>query len=439
MSGRDAACSSRRRGGDRRRRALARSRAARTPPRRSTTASTTIAAGAALPGLPEPVRRRLAVAPRGRDARRDRGAAASRRGPTDEVRAFFVERYGEWVLLEPPSAGRSTCSPWLRSRCVGLRGRRVGDRGVAVRPPPTARRRRSRREPASLAAAAPSRRSPLLAAAGVARRVPAPRSRSRSNRRPTRSRTGVIALRALARGPRGRHARRARSRSRTTSGSATTTGHRLAARRRTPIATRRDADGRRRRPSRRPARPGAGPPVGGRGPACRRGRSRSSRLDCSRARTSTPPASRPVAAGERPVRVLRASGCAMHPDDLAARLDLAHRYLDAERVDEALERVRRRARARPRRRRGARARRPDPVRRATGRAEALDSVDRGARDGARVPGGAAAIRGVILLRGLDRPEEAIDAFEAYLEAAPFGAERDTASDLITEAEAELEA
>ena len=45
---------------------------------------------------------------------------------------------------------------------------------------------------------------------------------------------------------------------------------------------------------------------------------------------------------------------------------------------------------------------------------------------------------MILLRGLDRPQDAISAFETYLEAAPFGTERQTAKDLIAEARASIE-
>jgi len=124
-----------------------------------------------------------------------------------------------------------------------------------------------------------------------------------------------------------------------------------------------------------------------------------------------------------------------NPDDLAARLDLAHRYLDAGRVDEALEEY-------------AVALELDPDD-AEARAhvgmilyladrpeEALASVDRSLATDPDYPE-ALFFRGVILLRGLDRPAEAIDAFERYLEAAPFGAERQTVRELIGEAEAAL--
>jgi Tetratricopeptide repeat len=122
-----------------------------------------------------------------------------------------------------------------------------------------------------------------------------------------------------------------------------------------------------------------------------------------------------------------------HPDDLAARLDLAHRYLDAGMVEEALSEY-------------AVALELDPddaealahvgiILYQNGRAEeALRSVDRALSTDPRYPEGLF-IRGVILLRGLDRPKDAISAFETYLDAAPFGVERQTAKDLIAEARA----
>jgi tetratricopeptide (TPR) repeat protein len=122
-----------------------------------------------------------------------------------------------------------------------------------------------------------------------------------------------------------------------------------------------------------------------------------------------------------------------HPDDLAARLDLAHRYLDAGMVEDALSEY-------------TVALELDPddaealahvgiILYQNGRPEeALRSVDRALSTDPGYPEGLF-IRGVILLRGLDRPEEAISAFETYLDAAPFGVERQTAKDLITEARA----
>ena len=125
-----------------------------------------------------------------------------------------------------------------------------------------------------------------------------------------------------------------------------------------------------------------------------------------------------------------------HPDDLAARLDLAHRYLDAGMVERSLSEY-------------AVALELDPddaealahvgiILYQNGRAEeALRSVDRALSTDPRYPE-ALFFRGVILLRGLARPQDAISAFETYLEAAPFGTERQTAKDLIAEAEASID-
>lgn len=126
-----------------------------------------------------------------------------------------------------------------------------------------------------------------------------------------------------------------------------------------------------------------------------------------------------------------------NPQDLAARLDLAHRYLDAGRVEEALDEYTVALELDPD---DAEALahvgmvlylgdRPD---------EALASVDRALETDPDYPE-ALFFRGVILLRGLDRPQEAIEAFEHYLEAAPFGTERQTVQDLIAEAQEALAA
>lgn len=119
------------------------------------------------------------------------------------------------------------------------------------------------------------------------------------------------------------------------------------------------------------------------------------------------------------------------PNDLAARLDLAHRYLDAGMIEESLSQY-------------AVALELDPddaealahvgiILFQSGRPEeALRSVERSLSTDPRYPE-ALFFQGVILLRGLDRPGEAITAFETYLEAAPFGVERETAKDLIAQA------
>ena len=124
-----------------------------------------------------------------------------------------------------------------------------------------------------------------------------------------------------------------------------------------------------------------------------------------------------------------------HPDDVAARLDLAHRYLDLGRADEALAEY-------------TVALELDPddaeahahvglILYGGGRIEeALASVDRALATDPAYPE-ALLIRGVILLEGLDRPREAIVAFEGYLDAAPFGSARGNVEGLILQAEAAL--
>jgi tetratricopeptide (TPR) repeat protein len=120
-----------------------------------------------------------------------------------------------------------------------------------------------------------------------------------------------------------------------------------------------------------------------------------------------------------------------HPDDLAARLDLAHRYLDAGMTEKALSEY------------GvALDMDPDDAEalahvglilfQAERYDQALQYVDHALRTDPRYPE-ALFIRGVVLLRGLHRPREAITAFETYLDAAPFGVERQAAQDLIAEA------
>lgn len=124
-----------------------------------------------------------------------------------------------------------------------------------------------------------------------------------------------------------------------------------------------------------------------------------------------------------------------NPEDVAARLDLAHRYLDAGMVEEALEHYE-----------AVLQRDPDDAEALAHVGmilylgdrpeEALASVDRALETDPDYPE-ALFVRGVILLRGLDRAEEAIETFERYLEAAPFGIERGTAQELIEEARAAL--
>lgn len=126
-----------------------------------------------------------------------------------------------------------------------------------------------------------------------------------------------------------------------------------------------------------------------------------------------------------------------HPDDLAARLDLAHRYLDAGRTGDALEQY-------------LVALDMDPddaeahahlglILYLQGRPEdALRAVERALETDPRYPE-AVLFKGVILLRGLDQPEDAVVTLEAYLANAPFGMERESARELIAEARARIEA
>lgn len=124
-----------------------------------------------------------------------------------------------------------------------------------------------------------------------------------------------------------------------------------------------------------------------------------------------------------------------HPEDLAARLDLAHRYLDLQRFRDALIQY-------------AVVLRLDPgdaeananvglIQYLAGRPRAgLDSVRAALRTDPTYPEGLY-IEGLILLRGLDRPAPAITAFRGYLDAAPFGEQRHSAEAMIRRARHEL--
>jgi tetratricopeptide (TPR) repeat protein len=155
-------------------------------------------------------------------------------------------------------------------------------------------------------------------------------------------------------------------------------------------------------------------------------------LVASLARDAEPQAraTSPNAAAQDPLRFFE-QRVNDHPDDLAARLDLAHRYLDAGMTEKALSEY-------------AVALEMDPddaealahvgliLFQARRYDDALQYVDHALRTDPRYPEGLF-IRGFILLRGLDRPQDAIAALEAYLDAAPFGVERERARDLIGEA------
>jgi cytochrome c-type biogenesis protein CcmH/NrfG len=139
----------------------------------------------------------------------------------------------------------------------------------------------------------------------------------------------------------------------------------------------------------------------------------------------------PSAAGDDPFAFFE-DRVERQPNDVAARLDLAHRYLDAGRIEEALAEYAVVLELDPD---DAEANahvgmilylsnRPD---------EAMNSVDRALETAPNYPE-ALFIRGVIQLCGLDRPNASIASFERYLDAAPFGAERGIVQDLVTDAE-----
>jgi cytochrome c-type biogenesis protein CcmH len=123
-----------------------------------------------------------------------------------------------------------------------------------------------------------------------------------------------------------------------------------------------------------------------------------------------------------------------HPEDLAARLDLAQRYLQTGDVERAVEQYLEALRIEPDNPE-ARATLGFLLHRAGSSDEGLAEVNRALELSPRDPE-ALYFKGVILLDGLDRPAEAAEAFRAYLEAAPFGARRAEVEDLLARAESE---
>jgi cytochrome c-type biogenesis protein CcmH/NrfG len=122
-----------------------------------------------------------------------------------------------------------------------------------------------------------------------------------------------------------------------------------------------------------------------------------------------------------------------HPNDVAARLDLADRYLQASDLEHAIPEYLAALKIDP----------DNPEARATlgfllyraGRPQdGLDQVDRALQGSPNDPE-ALYFKGVILLDGLERPQEAVAAFAAYLEAAPFGARREEVQGLLARARA----
>jgi tetratricopeptide (TPR) repeat protein len=120
-----------------------------------------------------------------------------------------------------------------------------------------------------------------------------------------------------------------------------------------------------------------------------------------------------------------------HPRDLAARLDLAQRYMDAGDARSAVEQYLTALQLDPR----------NPEARANlgyllylaGEPEdGLAQVEEALEEEPGYPEGLY-FKGVILLRGLDRPDQAATALRAYLEVAPFGSRRAEAQNLLEEA------
>lgn len=120
-----------------------------------------------------------------------------------------------------------------------------------------------------------------------------------------------------------------------------------------------------------------------------------------------------------------------HPNDLAARLDLADRYLAAGNVEDAIAQYLSALKLNP----------DNPEARATlgfllykaGKPEdGLDQVNRALQTSPNDPE-SLYFKGVILLDALHRPAQAAQALQAYLDAAPFGARRTEVQRLLAEA------
>lgn len=120
-----------------------------------------------------------------------------------------------------------------------------------------------------------------------------------------------------------------------------------------------------------------------------------------------------------------------HPADLAARLDLAERYLQVDRAQAAIAQYLAALQIDPRNTE-ARATLGFVVYRAGKPRQGLAIVEQALAADPSYPEGLF-YKGVILLRGLDRPADASDAFRSYLQAAPFGARRTEAQRFMAEA------
>jgi tetratricopeptide (TPR) repeat protein len=122
-----------------------------------------------------------------------------------------------------------------------------------------------------------------------------------------------------------------------------------------------------------------------------------------------------------------------HPNDVAARLDLADRYLTSGNVQGAIVQYLAALQLDPRNAE-AHANLGLVLFRAGRPQDALDAENKALQTD---PTYAEALyfKGVILLQGLNRPAEAADAFRAYLQAAPFGSYRSEVRTLLSQAEA----
>jgi Flp pilus assembly protein TadD len=146
-------------------------------------------------------------------------------------------------------------------------------------------------------------------------------------------------------------------------------------------------------------------------------------------------ADQPISGGQDPVAFFE-QRVREHPNDLAARLDLGARYLQTGDVERAVAQYLEALRIEPDNPE-ARATLGFLLHRAGNPEDGLQEVDKALAVAPEDPE-ALYFKGVILLEGLDRPEDAADAFRAYLEVAPFGARRDEVEGLLARAESEAD-
>jgi tetratricopeptide (TPR) repeat protein len=122
---------------------------------------------------------------------------------------------------------------------------------------------------------------------------------------------------------------------------------------------------------------------------------------------------------------------AQHPNDVAARLDLAQRYLESGDAQAAVRQYVAVLGIDPRNAE-AHAQLGFILYQAGRPQDGLDAVQQALDVDPTYPE-ALYFKGVILLEGLDRPTEAAEALQAYLAAAPFGAHVDEARSLLQRA------